>query len=338
MKKLRNILFIIALLVFCSVCGIYVSRGLSACRAEKLKNDLRENYYPSTTASAEAAEFKVAGIWKTARKALEAKKADAAPAAAEPEATAEPAPADTAETEPETENTEEAVTEEETLPKIHKDFQKLYELNSDIVGWLTAGEYIDYPVVQRDNEYYLDYSFTRQPDSNGTLFLNECNSLIPRDDVLLIHGHHIASGAMFGKLEKYESYKYAAEHPIVTFRTVYDEEDVYYTPISVFNASMIPESSEYFDVTQILFEDDDPQDENIEGRQSKAFQAYLDELAKWSLWQPKTDVNVNDKLLMLITCSYYQDDGRLMVVCRALRDGETPESIQSLYAPETEAK
>ena len=51
-----------------------------------------------------------------------------------------------------------------------------------------------------------------------------------------------------------------------------------------------------------------------------------------SLWESPVDVNVDDKLLMLITCSYDLEDGRLMVVCRRLRDGETPEEVAGLFA------
>lgn len=235
-----------------------------------------------------------------------------------------------------TENTEEG---EEELPenagtaafeyRIQDDFVELYKTNPDIVGWLKASDIIDYPVVQRDNDYYLNHNFNGGRDSNGTLFVNMGNTLDPRDDVILIHGHHMKSGRMFGAMNRYEKEKYLAEHPLVTFRTIYDAEDVYYTPIAVFNASMDEDDPEYFDVTQILFDDDADSDGDV--RKSAAFQAYLDSLKKWSYWEPKVDVTVDDQLLMLITCSYHHTAGRLMLVCRALRDGETPESITALY-------
>ena len=62
---------------------------------------------------------------------------------------------------------------------------------------------------------------------------------------------------MFGTLPKFERYDYAKEHPLVTFQTIYDEEPVYYVPVSVFNASMLPDHSRYFDITQIVFPDDE---------------------------------------------------------------------------------
>ncbi|HIS41489.1 MAG TPA: DUF11 domain-containing protein [Candidatus Limiplasma pullicola] len=219
-------------------------------------------------------------------------------------------------------------------PAVAEDLTQAYAQNDDLVGWLKAGDGIDLPVVQSDNTYYLDHGFTGEENKNGTLFLNMNNQLFPADDVLLIHGHNMKDGSMFGTLSKFERYDYACEHPIVTFQTIHDEEPVYYVPISVFNASMLPDHSSYFDITQIVFPDDEEggEEDSSTFRQSTAFRTYLDELKAVSLWESPVDVNVDDKLLMLITCSYDLEDGRLMVVCRRLRDGETPEEVAELFA------
>ena len=222
---------------------------------------------------------------------------------------------------------------QEEAPPVAEDLADAYAQNEDLVGWLKAGESIDLPVVQSDNTYYLDHGFTGEEDKNGTLFLNMNNQLFPPDDVLLIHGHNMKDGSMFGTLSKFERYDYAAENPVITFQTIHDEEPVYYVPVSVFNASMLPDHSSYFDITQIVFPDDgeDAEKDPSTFRQSSAFRTYLDELKAVSLWESPVDVNVDDKLLMLITCSYDLEDGRLMVVCRRLRDGETPEAVAGLF-------
>lgn len=222
------------------------------------------------------------------------------------------------------------------IPELQPDFQALYEANPDTVGWLKAGADIDYPVVQSDNAFYLDHDFYGNADINGTLFLNEFNALIPRDDVLLIHGHHMRSGAMFGKLMDYEDYEYVCQYPIITFRTIYDPEDVFYVPVFAFNASMDPNSDDFFDIARLNFENDSleqdaPDASCEEARHSAAFEEYLTQLADKSLWQSPADVNVNDRLLILITCSYYHDNGRFMLICRQLRTDETPENIVQLF-------
>ena len=47
-----------------------------------------------------------------------------------------------------------------------------------------------------------------------------------------------------------------AEHPLVMFRTIYDSEEVYYTPVFAFDASMQEGNSDYFDITPSQFFDD----------------------------------------------------------------------------------
>lgn len=216
-----------------------------------------------------------------------------------------------------------ARAEETEDRQIQSDFAELYAANADVAGWLKAGENIDGPVVQRDNTYYLTHDFYGSADSNGTFFLNAANSIEPRDDVLLIHGHNMRSGAMFGKLTYFREYDYLKQYPVIMFRTIYDEQELYYTPIYAFDASMQIGSSGYFDITRINFEDD-----------TEAFSDYLSAMQERSLWQAAVDVSEDDRLLMLVTCSYTHEDGRFVLVCRALRDGETSDSIEALYSKE----
>ena len=218
-----------------------------------------------------------------------------------------------------------AHAEETEDRQIQSDFAELYAANADVVGWLKAGENIDGPVVQRDNEYYLTHDFYGSADSNGTLFLNAVNSIEPRDDVLLIHGHNMRSGAMFGKLAYFREYDYLKQYPIIMFRTIYDAQEMYYTPVYAFDVSMQADNSEYFDITRVNFDDEN---------ESDAFCEYLSAMQKLSLWRAEADVTENDKLLMLVTCSYKQEDGRFVLVCRALRDDETVEGINAVYSDE----
>ena len=205
--------------------------------------------------------------------------------------------------------------------EIQEDFRALYERNPDVIGWLTAGESIGLPVVQRDNEYYLSHNFFGELDSNGTVFLNEMNVLSPRDHVLLVHGHNMRSGEMFGKLTQYEDEAYMRQHPLISFRAVYEEQASYYVPIACFNASMIAHASGYFDVRPVHFATEE------------ACQDYLDEVLGRSYWSAPAEVAPQDELLLLLTCSYQHEDGRFLLFCSKLRDDETAEQMQSLYQP-----
>lgn len=47
-----------------------------------------------------------------------------------------------------------------TGPVMLPEYKALYEVNSDIVGWLNIGNgLLSTPIMQRDNEYYLTHNF-----------------------------------------------------------------------------------------------------------------------------------------------------------------------------------
>ena len=192
-----------------------------------------------------------------------------------------------------------------------------------------SGEDIDLPVVQYDNEYYLSHDFFGHRDYDGTLFVNAANRLLPRDDVVLIHGHNMKSGAQFGRLRRFEEYRYAVQHPIVVFRTIWDEEEAAYVVAAAFNASMTEENPEYFDIGRLRFH---PIGEEEIGDGSEDFTQYLARLKNKSIWDAPIDLCPTDELLMLVTCSYYQENGRFVLVCRRLREVETREMIENAFA------
>ena len=83
-------------------------------------------------------------------------------------------------------------------------FSQLRDINPDTAAWLTMdGTHIDHPVVRSaDNFDYLDTGFNGSFYAGGTLFIDMQNGG-PEDPYCIIHGHHMAAGAMFGDLDKY---------------------------------------------------------------------------------------------------------------------------------------
>ncbi len=130
----------------------------------------------------------------------------AAPAPTEaPEATAVPAAEPAAET-------EEATPAPTATPEPYVspiDFESLQAVNPDIIGWITILDTnIDYPVLQSptDDDFYMDHNSDGRYSSNGSIFSDhEYNAADFSDPVTILYGHHMASGAMFGRLQKYYS-------------------------------------------------------------------------------------------------------------------------------------
>ena len=81
-------------------------------------------------------------------------------------------------------------------------YQELYLQNEDMVGWISiAGTTINYPVMQSGNNpnFYLKHNFEKEYSDLGTPYVQE-NCDIAESDNLVIYGHHIKGGKMFGAL------------------------------------------------------------------------------------------------------------------------------------------
>ena len=90
---------------------------------------------------------------------------------------------------------------------IEVDFQKLLEINTDIVGWLyvEALPNISYPIVKgEDNNYYLHRTYERQDNFAGTLFI-DCENERDLDNCnTILYGHNMKNGSMFGTLKNFK--------------------------------------------------------------------------------------------------------------------------------------
>ena len=183
----------------------------------------------------------------------------------------------------------------------------------DANGWITMDD-LDEPVVQKNNTYFLNHDAMGGKNSNGAIFLDENVSLkTNRPYTLLVYGHNMKSGAMFGDLRKYKDYAYAARHRVFSFDTMY--EDGKYAVFSVAVIHVEPGMSRYVDFRCLLADNREVRKKELEKLES------LDEGGATVL-----DVNEEDQLLLLITCTG-DDSERLVVSARRLRDDETEDSL-----------
>ena len=111
--------------------------------------------------------------------------------------------------------------------------EEMLSINSDYVCWIKIdGTEIDYPVVRgNDNEKYLNLSFSGEENFAGAIFMDYRNSgdIIARDageafPHIIIYGHNIKRGGMFGGLRKFLDEQYMKEHPVITL--IIDEQTV----------------------------------------------------------------------------------------------------------------
>ena len=243
---------------------------------------------------------------------------------ATPTATGSPAPAATPTPEAQvvdeplpTPNENTIVLSLPTEPPPQESFAELLRYNPDTVGYLSIGEIVDLPVVQRenDNEYYLTHAYSGEEAREGALFLDGANRL--SDENLIIYGHNMRNGTMFGELSSFGEREFLLKNAVVRFDTLY--ENALYVPFAMFEASMDEDDGHYFDVRQIVFDE-------------TSFELFVLKLRGRSVFDVPVAVEYGDQLLTLVTCSYNDDDGRYIVALRKLREGETEEEIRALMA------
>lgn len=198
---------------------------------------------------------------------------------------------------------------ERIIPEVLDEYKSLYNINKRLIGWLKIDDtVIDYPVMQTtNNEYFLNHNINQQSDRNGALFLDkDCDVLTPSTN-LIIYGHHMKSGNMFGTLDKYSSEEYYKKHPIIQFDSIYEKGT--YEIMYVFRSRIYSEEDVVFKYYQF-----------IDAMSEQEFDSNMQEMAAMSLYDTGVTASYGDRLLTLSTCDYYVDDGRFVVVARRIED------------------
>ncbi len=195
------------------------------------------------------------------------------------------------------------------VPDILDEYKNLYNKNKGLIGWIKiADTNIDYPVMQAaDNDYYLRRNFEQEYDKNGCIFLDKDCDVIKRSTNLIAYGHHMNSGKMFGKLDKYygtkDSYK---KYKYIEFDTIYEKGT--YEVMYVFRSKIYEEDEIVFKYYQF-----------IDVASEAEFDSNMKEMAAMSLYDTGVTARYGDELLTLSTCDYYTDYGRFVVVAKRIK-------------------
>ena len=190
--------------------------------------------------------------------------------------------------------------------------QQLKRKSEYVVGWLKMDD-LEEPVVQKDNSYFLNRDATGKKNPNGALFLDESISLRTRPYTLVIYGHNMKSGEMFGRLRKFQESPVFYGHRILTFDTIY--EDGKYALFAAGELGLIPGVGNYVDFSALFSVDT--------GLRRQAIR----QLEQASVCGSAIDVKPEDQLLLLLTCTS-DDDHRTFLAARRLREGEDENAIE----------
>lgn len=187
----------------------------------------------------------------------------------------------------------------EILPK----YAALRSRNADMVGWISNGGMIDYPIMQSqgDSNFYLSKDFDKQDSMAGSIYIP--NDISMGSDIVLIYGHNMRDGSMFGSLMGCQ--------PGEVFKVsdLYSERD--YQIVGVF-------LSEVYDNSYEGFKYYDYRGDITEGR----FNEYIAGIAPLMVSGSVDGVSYGDRLVELVTCSYHTDNGRLVVLLKEVSGGQ----------------
>ncbi len=172
----------------------------------------------------------------------------------------------------------------------------LKEMNPDYVFWLQIpNTEIDYPVVQRDNDYYLKRDFFGEKNKHGTIFLDERCDV--QGDFLLIHGHNMKDGTMFGSLRDFKKKDFAQEHSeLIISPNISDIE------FQIVAAMLV----DLYDANRFEYE-------KLPTTEAEA-ESYFKELDIHSLWCEEIVWEPGQKVVLLSTCDYGSEEERFVVV------------------------
>jgi len=190
---------------------------------------------------------------------------------------------------------------------ILEELQAIYELNNDLVGWITIeGTNIDYPVMEtpKDSDYYLHTSFYHEYSDEGCLYVRAACDVFKPSDNVTIYGHNMLNGSMFRHLHKYKEKDFYESHKYVQFDTLYERHT--YEIIAVFQTSgTYGEGFAYH-----LFDDTKNPD---------VFDEFVAQCKALSLYEIETTAQHGDKLITLSTCDKTAlENGRLVVVAKRI--------------------
>lgn len=138
-----------------------------------------------------------------------------------------------------------------------EDMAELYAYNSDVIGYLYIPDTkINYPVMQTfddpstpdedESQYYIKRGIEKQYLKRGSLFMDHRSVAgegylqdnyfggIGPSNIIMIYGHNMADGEMFGYLYYYMNTDYAMEHRYIEFDTLFERRR--YEVVSAFRS------------------------------------------------------------------------------------------------------
>lgn len=235
-------------------------------------------------------------------------------------------------------------TKEEQLKELQKTMLEntlaMQQKNKDTIGWIyidgtTVNDVVVKVNYNDDNKYYLRRNANGENDNDGCYYADWRCKTGNRNSIsknTVVYGHNLgrsanglipdyqnhANGPKFAQLLKYQDEEFAKTHPYIYYSTI--EEDMVWQVFAVF-------------YTDIKFDYIEPNPADA------TFNSLLKKAQDLSFYKYDVEVNSNDKILTLSTCTYrmaddtklhYPNDYRYVVMAKLLPADAVLEDTVSL--------
>lgn len=197
-------------------------------------------------------------------------------------------------------------------------FSQLMAMNPDVCGWVVMDHTgIDYPIVQgEDNFEYLDKDALGNPEISGSIFLDCQNNRKFTDPYMVLMGHHMQAGKMFGDLDKYSDETFFQKN---TTGKIYLPDRV----LNLETAAFLTVDAYDKYIYRIQWD-------NVSERQELLKRIY--EQAQYTRGE---ELTTEDQMVALSTCSTSGTNARHVLICRIVHSSASEEGSGKVYV-ETE--
>ena len=180
------------------------------------------------------------------------------------------------------------------------DFNKLKEQNNETIAWIKVNNTnVEYPVVKAtNNSFYLNHSFDKSKNSAGWIFADYKNKFDNTDKNIVIYGHNMRDGSMFGSMLNILDAKWYEneEHTNITLST--ENEKCIYKVFSIYKI----ENEDYYIKTEF--------------KNDNEFEEFVKNLKKRSIKDFNVDISKDDNILTLSTCA---NNNKYRIVLHSVR-------------------
>ena len=179
-------------------------------------------------------------------------------------------------------------------------FADLQAINPDVFAWLTVyGTNIDYPVAQGENNIrYINTDARGRHSLSGAIFLDYRSGPNFTDFSSILYGHHMEGQVMFGEIAQFSDRSYFEVRRYGALYVDGREQGLEFF-------AFVHADAYDFDVFRLNITEQEQQ------------QAYLDLLLDRAIHSRQdVSVTVNDKIVLLSTCSANSTNGRDILIAK----------------------